>query len=66
MAKRAGGSGDYTPRVATTTALGRALLLAMLAWWTWQFVPHPRVMMAALAFDAWAVLNDPGAERAEA
>jgi len=22
-------------------ALGRALLLALLAWWTWQFVPHP-------------------------
>jgi len=25
----------------TSTNIGRAMLLALLAWWTWRFVPHP-------------------------
>lgn len=25
----------------SAAAAGRALLLALLGWWTWQFVPHP-------------------------
>src|ERR1041384_1253941 len=25
----------------TPTTIGRAGLLALLAWWTWRFVPHP-------------------------
>ena len=25
----------------TPTTIGRASLLALLAWWTWRFVPHP-------------------------
>jgi hypothetical protein len=34
--------------VKTATAIGRAILLALLAWWTWQFVPHPL---------EWVVMN---------
>ncbi len=36
-----GGRGDYTPRVTTAATIGRACLLALLAWWTAWFVPHP-------------------------
>jgi hypothetical protein len=25
----------------TSAAIGRAMLLALLTWWTWRFVPHP-------------------------
>ena len=27
--------------MTTPTTVGRAVLLALLAWWTWRFVPHP-------------------------
>jgi hypothetical protein len=27
--------------VTAAMTAGRAMLLAILAWWTWQFVPHP-------------------------
>jgi hypothetical protein len=27
--------------VTTAAAIGRAMLLAALAWWTWRLVPHP-------------------------
>ena len=36
-----GGLGDYTPRVMSPSTAGRAALLALLAWWTIRFVPHP-------------------------
>lgn len=36
-----GGRDDYTPRVTNATTVGRAALLALLAWWTVRFVPHP-------------------------
>jgi hypothetical protein len=29
------------PRVTRATVAGRGILLILLGWWTWRFVPHP-------------------------